>query len=149
MKAVVFDLSGTLLDVREGRYQLIAGADELLPILKRLGLKLIAFAPNDATGVTYLQHFGVDRHFHTVIAEQPQEGTSHSEGLASLLQDMNVAPHETVVVGNSVANIQLGKSVHSAKVIGISYELNNAQALLDAGADHIVTDIAAVLDVLE
>jgi phosphoglycolate phosphatase-like HAD superfamily hydrolase len=119
MRTVVFELGGPTPDTREGQHPFRQDADELLAILRRLGFNVAAFAPG--TGASFTE----------------------------LLNAMQVTPSDTVLVSNNIASVTEAKQVHSAKVIGLSYELNSAQALLDAGADHIVTNIATVLDVLE
>lgn len=148
MKAVVFGLSGTLLDIEQGQYRLQHGVDELLPILRRLGIKVVAFAPNDTKGADHLRQTGADRHFYTIMADR-NDGRSPLKGLSALLQDINVQPQDAVVVGHSVADMWLGKDIQSAKVIGITSGAESTRALRTAGADHVVNDLPSLLDVLE
>jgi phosphoglycolate phosphatase-like HAD superfamily hydrolase len=147
MRAVIFGLSGTLIDAREGQYQLFKGADELLPILKRLGLKIVAFAPSDTQGADQLEKAGVAQHFHSIVTDHHPEHSA-MQGLQQLLADMQVAPEETVIVGHNVREVWLGKDIASAKVIAIGRG-SDAYTLAAAGADHVVATIPAVLDVIE
>jgi phosphoglycolate phosphatase-like HAD superfamily hydrolase len=148
MKAVVFGLSGTVFDVNEGQYRMQQGTDELLRILKRLGIKTVAYAPNDSEGAEQLLQSGLDQHFYAVVADR-NDARSPLAGLSTLLEEIQVAPGEAMVVGHSVADMWLGKDIQSAKVVGLAKAPAAAAALRTAGADYVVADIPSLLDVIE
>lgn len=146
MKAVVFSLRGTLFDSSEGRLR--KGTKELLPILHRLGIKVVAFSPNDVRAAERLHSAGVDRYFDAIVADR-DDNRSSSAGLSMALRAVAVQPQEAVVVGRSISDMWLGKDIHSPKVVGIAQTADTAQTLRSAGADYVVSDIASVLDVIE
>src|SRR5688500_2812016 len=162
MTAVIFDLDGTLLDVREGFYwqfqeltrqydgvpaskeminaaahgtteqivrmlvsntevpfedicrrhseirmeaydrhlKLYDGVDDLLSILRRMGVKVAALTSGNSLTVSYLERTGIRRHFDTVVtADHVAYPKPHPEGLHLALQELGVGAHEVVVVG--------------------------------------------------
>jgi HAD superfamily hydrolase (TIGR01509 family) len=212
MKAVVFDVDGTLLDVREGffwrfqeltrvydgapvsthminasahgtteqlvrtlvrntdvpfedimrRYQTIriesydkfvtlhSGVDELLPILKRMGIKVAALAPGDGLAVPYLERAGVRDHFDVIVTgERVSRPKPHPEGIDIVCAELGVEPHEVIMVGDTVVDILAGRNAGVHKTIGITHGFAHHDALRAAGADHVVHDIPSLLDVLE
>jgi HAD superfamily hydrolase (TIGR01549 family) len=211
MKAVVFDLDGTLLDVREAFYcqfealtaefdgkplsraqiaasahgtteeiirtlvqnrdvpfddickrhtelrheaydqslALYAGVDELLPILKNMGVKVAALTAGNHMTVECLERLGIHHHFDTVVsADHVTHAKPHPEGLELIFDRLGVQPHEVVMVGDSVVDVLVGKNAGVGKTIGVGHGFGHVDALRLAGADHIVTDIPSVLDVL-
>jgi HAD superfamily hydrolase (TIGR01509 family) len=212
MKAVVFDLDGTLLDVREGFYwqfqeltrqfdgapiaremidasahgtteqlvrslvrntkvpfedilrrhhvirlesydrylRLYEGVDELLPILKRMGIQVAALTSGNALTVSCLDRTGIRQHFDAIVtAEHVSSPKPHPEGLLLILDKLGVEADEVVVVGDTVVDILVGKNVGVKKTIGVSHGFGHVNALIAAGADHVVHDIPSILDVIE
>jgi HAD superfamily hydrolase (TIGR01509 family) len=208
MPAVIFDLDGTLLDVREGFYwqfqeltrefdgvpiskgmitavahgttddilrrvvsnrevpfedirrrhaelrteaygrylKLYEGVDELLPILKHMGFTVAALTSSNALPVSHLNRLGIQGHFDAVVTA---EHGRHAEGMYLLLERIQRTPAETTMVGDSVTDMLTGKNAGVKKTVGVSHGFGNIEALRVAGADHIIKDIPALLDVLE
>jgi pyrophosphatase PpaX len=212
MKAVVFDLDGTLLDVREGFFwqfqeltrlydgapvskhmisaaahgtteqivrtlvrntqvpfddickqhqvlrleaykrhlKLYEGVDELLPILRNMGVKVAALTSGNGLTVTSLRQTGIHDHFDAIItAEHISNPKPHPEGLELVLKELELRPEDVVMVGDTVVDILVGRNAGVHKTIGVSHGFGNVPALQAAGADHIIHNIPSLLDVLE
>jgi HAD superfamily hydrolase (TIGR01509 family) len=212
MKTIIFDLDGTLLDVREGFYwqfqeltrmydgapvsqgminaaahgtteqiirslvrntevpfddickqhalirleaykrylRLYEGVDELLLILKRMGHQVAALTSGNEMTVKCLETTGIHHHFDVVIsAEHLQNPKPHPEGLDLIMERLNARPEDCVMVGDSVVDILVGRNAEIGKTVGVTHGFANIEALHAAGADHIISDIPSLLDVLE
>lgn len=212
MKAVIFDLDGTLLDVREGllwQFQqlvrqydkeevtaeaiasmahgtteqlvrtlvkntevpfdeicrrhaelrlesydrflkLYQGVDELLPILKRMGLDVAALTAGNKMTVDCLERLGIHHHFDVVIdASHVRRTKPDPEGLQLILQKLGHEPRDVVMVGDTVADIAVGQRAGVGKTVGVAHGFGLTEALRAAGADHIINDIPSLLDVIE
>lgn len=212
MKAVIFDLDGTLLDVREAFYwqfqeltkhfdgaavsremiaaashgtteqivrglvrntqapfddilrhhhnlrveacerylKLYDGVDELLPILKRMDVKVAALTSGNALTVWAMQKTNIQHHFDAIVtATDVTHPKPHPEGVDIILNKLGVEPEDVVIVGDTVVDILVGKNAGLKKTIGVSHGFGHVDALRAAGADHIVHDVPSILDVLE
>jgi len=212
MKTIIFDLDGTLLDVREGFYwqfqeltreydgvpaskdminavahgtteqivrrlvsntavpietilkrhqtireeaydrhlKLYDGVHELLPILKRMDCKVAALTSGNHQTVACLERLGIHSHFDTVVAaDRVAAPKPHPEGLYLICSELGVRPSDTVMVGDSVVDVLVGKNAGVHKTVGVSHGFGHVEALRAAGADHIIHDIPSLLDVLE
>lgn len=211
MRAVIFDLDGTLLDGREGIYwqyeqltrefdgasasrseiaeamhgtvdqvarrlvkntevpferiqerhdQLIAeslvhwqlydGVTELLPILRRIGVRVGAVTSGNHHTVGALESMGIKQYFDIVIsAKDVSNPKPHPEGIEMVLTHMDVPAHEAAMVGDTTGDILAGKNANLAKTIGVTHGFGQFEELHEAGATHIVDDIPSLLDVLD
>jgi pyrophosphatase PpaX len=212
MQAIIFDLDGTLLDVRDGFYwqfqeltkqfdgapisrevinaaahgtteqivrslvrntqvpfedilrhhhdlrleaynrhlKLYDGVDELLPILRHMGIKIAALTSGNGLTAHCLQRTAIDHHFDIVVTSSDVSNPKpHPEGALLILDRLGMSADQTVMVGDSVVNILVGKNAGLGKTIGISHGFGNTEALHAAGADHIVHDIPSILGVIE
>jgi HAD superfamily hydrolase (TIGR01509 family) len=211
MRAIIFDLEGTLLDVREALYyqyealtqefdgtkaprdaivaaahgtpdqmtralvsnaavpfeavrkrhqelrresfaasvRLYGGVEELLIILKRLGVKTAVLTHGDELTAALLQQKGLYNHFDKVVtAETMPKLKPHAESVHYVLDLLAVTPTEAVVVGDGVSDILAGKNARVARTVGVSHGFGSIEALRAAGADYIVHDIPTILDVV-
>ena len=212
MKTVIFDLDGTLLDVREGFYwqfqeltriydgapiskeminaaahgtteqiiralvrntavpfddickqhavirleaynrhlKLYEGVAELLPILKRMGVKVAALTSGNEMTVSCLERTGIHHHFDVVVsAEHIEHPKPHPEGIDLIVERLGVEPADCIMVGDSVVDILAGRNAEIGKTVGVTHGFAHVDALRAAGADHIITDIPSLLDVIE
>lgn len=153
MRAVVFEADGALLEVRTSDVQetaqasIVAGADQLLAILNRLGVKIAVLASNDLA--IQLETHPVRRHLHAVVISEARSIDPEKRGLTHALTQLQAEPEHTVVVSSRVLDMLTAKEGNFKKKIGVSYGNGNREALKAAGADHIINDIPSLLDVLE
>jgi phosphoglycolate phosphatase-like HAD superfamily hydrolase len=148
MKTVIFNLEGAILHVGEENTTLHKGVTELLPIFRRLGVKNIAFAPGNEQGVSHLHRLDAHKHFHYVASDAALQTTPRHEGLRHLLDELHLLPSEVMIVGDRVTDIILGKNAGVTTVVGVSHGQATPEALRAAGADHVIHDLPALLDVL-
>jgi phosphoglycolate phosphatase-like HAD superfamily hydrolase len=145
MQAVIFDLDHTIFDANQALYE---GAADLLAILSSLGLKIDAVSNKDHRALVHLDEAGIRRFSDHVMCSAHAAEPKSTESLARLLEKLGVESHQTALVTHAHSDILVGKDARLAKTIGVSHGLENAVVLHRAGADHIVSDIPSVLDVL-
>lgn len=134
----------------EEHLRLYDGVDVLLTGLKKRGLKIGALTSGNYLTVDCLARLKIDHHFSNVIsAEHVQKPKPHPEGLLLAMKNLDVQPRHTVMVGDTIVDIQVGKNANIHKTIGIMHGFGKEADLQAAGADHLVTDIASLIDVLE
>jgi phosphoglycolate phosphatase-like HAD superfamily hydrolase len=148
MRIVLFDLDHTLFDKNS---ELYSGVAELLPILQRLGIHVAGMSNRDHQIIVQLEQAGIRQFFVQVLCSDQHKTPKEPAGVHHVLSRIGGKPHHTVLVSHSHADILLGKDVGLDKTIGVSHaiERQNAAPLLDAGADHVVSDIPSILDVIE
>lgn len=123
---------------------------ELLSTLKKRGFKIGALTSGNHLTVDWLERFNVHHHFSDIVsAEHVQNPKPHPEGLFLVMENLGVNPANTVMVGDTVVDITVGKNAGIAKAIGVTHGFGKQADLLAAGADHLVPDILSLLDVLE
>jgi len=211
MRAVVFDLDGTLLDGREGifwqyeqltkqfdgasasrneiasamhgnvedvvrslvknenipldvllnRYdelvveslvnlQPYSGVTELLPILRRVGVRVAAVTSGTHHSISALEAMGIKQYFEIIITGQHTTNPKpHPEGILLALKHMAVPVSEAAVVGDTIADIEAGKRANVAKTIAVTHGFGTVEALRGAQPTHVIDDIPSLLDVLD
>ena len=126
---------------------IIPGADELLPILQRLGVKVAVLATGEHAA--WLEGKPLRDFVHTVVVSESRSIDPVKRGLTQAMESLEALPHQTVVVSSRVLDIMTGKEGGVAKTVGVDVGNANPLALQAAGADHIITDMPSLLDVLE
>lgn len=146
MHAVIFDIDHTIFDANQA---LREGVVDLLAILQNLGVKVGALSSKDHRALVHLDEAGIRTYFNEVLCGAHAESPKSVESVHRLLQQLGGDLHQAVFVSHAHADILLGKEAGLAKTIGVSHGIKNAVPLHQAGADHIISNIPAVLDVLE
>ena len=121
------------------------GARELLEELRARGLPLAMLTnkPEKPTR-TILAHLGWDRLFDVVIGgDGPLGKKPDPRGMGYILESMNTAPNDAVLVGDSLQDL---RTARAAGVPFIAYleGLGDADAVRAAGPDLAVEDLAAL-----
>ena len=169
MRAVVFDIDGTLFELYDAdgqqldqaigileageqaaTFNLSPGVDELLPILRRMGVKIGVFANAPAKAAAYLDNAGIRRYIDAVVSgDDVSNPLPHPEGLHATLKQLEVEPSDAALIGGTELGVQAGKNAGMAKIIALARNEELRDALREIGPDDIIHDIPSLLDVLE
>jgi phosphoglycolate phosphatase-like HAD superfamily hydrolase len=145
MRAVIFDIDHTIFNANQALHDSVV---DLLKILKNLGIRVGAISGNDHRALVRLDEAGIRHLFMDVMCSDYDESPKSTAALHRLLQKLEVELDETALVSHAHADILLGKDAGVARTIGISFGSKNIKPLREAGADHIVSNIPSILDVL-
>ena len=145
MQAIVFDIDHTIFDANQ---TLREGVIDLFKILRNLGLRIGAISNQDHRALVLLDEAGVRPYFAEVMCSAHSASPKSAASLRALLDKLDAETGQTVLVSHAHADILLGKEATLAKTIGVSHGTKNTAPLYEAGADHIVANIPAVLDVI-
>jgi phosphoglycolate phosphatase-like HAD superfamily hydrolase len=146
MQAIVFDIDHTIFDAN---HMLRDGVADLLAILSGLGVRLGAISGNDHRAVVRLDEAGIRHHFAQVWCADHNALPKSTEALHCLLERLGAELHQATLVSHAHADILLGREAGVGKTIGVSHGKDIAALLKQAGADHVASNIPAILDVLE
>ncbi len=122
---------------------LFAGVEDSLVHLKDLGHTLALITSKPETPLLHLlDHHGVRNLFsaHRTmddIERRNEREKPEPDMLHSVMQELEFAPAETVMVGDTTMDIRMGRSA-AAHTIGVTWGMHPKEHLLDAGAHHIV-----------
>ena len=144
MQAVIFDLDDTLFTAED---VLHGGVQDLLAILRRLGIKVGALTSGDHRMLVRLDEAGIGKHFDHIVCSEHTTEPKAPDAVHQLLQVLRVLPEHTAMISHARKDIALGKHAGVGKTIRISHGLISEQDRY--GADHLVENIPAVLDVIE
>ena len=146
MKTIIFNLGDTIFDAE---HHLQEGVTDLLTLLGALGVQLGAITDGDHRALVQLEEAGIRHHFSHVLCSDhdPQPKSTHA--LHELLGRLGADLQQVALVSHDQADMLLGKDAGVAKTIGVSHGIDDVRPLREAGADHVIPNIPAVLDVLE
>ncbi|MBT0159928.1 HAD family hydrolase [Candidatus Bathyarchaeota archaeon A05DMB-2] len=121
---------------------LLSGAVETLKALKQMGLKigLCTIDSEKSTGYV-LQRFKIAEFFDVVVTrDMVGQVKPHPEHLQVVLKALSVAPENSVVVGDSSADMQCARELR-AIAVGLPTGISTVPQLMSHGADYIITSI--------
>ncbi len=95
-----------------------------------------------------LERHGLRRHFATLKTADDGPGKPHPEILDRAMAEMGVTPGETVMVGDTVFDMQLAVNA-GVRPIGVSWGYHGPEELWEAGAGDVVDDPAGLRAALE
>ncbi len=121
---------------------LLSGAVETLKALKRMGLKIGLCTINSEKSTGYiLQRFKIADFLDvTVTRNMVSQVKPNPEHLQVVLKALSVAPEESVVVGDSSADMQCAREL-KAIAVGLPTGISTVQQLTSQGANFIITSI--------
>lgn len=129
---------------------LFPGALALIKQLNQMGVKLaIATNKGQQSFQKALHKAQLTDYFHITRASGQAPPKPDPQMLLEILDACSLKPHEAVMVGDSVSDIQMASSI-SMDAIGVDFYAQGEFALLEAGAKIIVhhyDELAAYLDV--
>ena len=121
----------------------IKGIQTFLSHLKRDGF-YTALATNDERKDTeaILNHLGMDGLFDVVLCSgEVNPAKPHPETISTICRKLSVHPHETVMVGDSVTDMMMGKRAGVALAVGILEGGVTPKEELEKVADLVVDSI--------
>jgi phosphoglycolate phosphatase-like HAD superfamily hydrolase len=145
MRAVIFDIDHTLFDADKTLHD---GVVDLLVILQRLGIKLGAISGDDHRALVRLDEAGISAYFNRMLCNEHILESKTPQAMHQLLKQLGVESSQSVLVSHAHADILLGQEAKLSGTIGVSHGAQNVAPLHEAGADYIVPNIPAILDVL-
>lgn len=145
MQTIIFDIDHTIFDANHALHE---GVVDLLALLQQLGLQVGAISNQDHRALVHLDEAGIRRFFSQVLCSDHEQNPKSTASFHKLLQKLGTDPHQTALVSHAHVDILLGKDAGVSKTIGVSHGLSNVAPLTEAGADHVVPNIPAVLDVI-
>lgn len=114
------------------------GLNEFLASLRAAGMKLGVCSSRAKTLKPSLEHVQALRYFDAAIdASEVVNHKPHPEGVLQVLELLDVSPHEAVMVGDTVVDIETGKNAGCALSIGITHGFGTRDQLETAGADFV------------
>ena len=119
------------------------GANEVLKELKRMKMKMGLCSISSEKAVNYiLQRFNMQDFFQVVI---PRNKVKHvkpsTEQFELVLNTLKIRPKDTVIVGDSVVDMQSAKEL-KAIAVGFPSGISDIDQLKHNGANYIITSLA-------
>jgi phosphoglycolate phosphatase len=136
------------------REPLYPGAREALDRLREQKGTIIGIATGKGlTGVArILDNHGIAGHFTTLQTPDHNPSKPHPGMLLTAMAETGVEPHQTVMVGDTVFDMELARAA-KVRSVGVSWGYHEAADLLKAGAGTLIHDYseldAAIERVLE
>lgn len=123
-----------------------------VPVLKELLEKGMALAvvTSSANATAVLEAAGLGHFFRAqvdgmVCAERGLRGKPNPDPFLEAARQLGVGPSEAVVIEDAISGVQAGAKGEFGLVIGVDRHGNKA-ALIDAGADLVIGDLAELFD---
>ena len=126
--------------------ELFPGVAEVLPILKRHGLKLgVVTTKMRLTTERALRLFGLYELMDVIITLDDVEfAKPHPEPIEKALKAIGTEPAHTLMVGDSPVDIESARRAGAASV-GVAWSLKGEAVLLESGAEHVGHDMRQLL----
>ena len=137
-------------DYKSDPYYLTAkydGIDELLSGLQRAGIRLAVVSnKQDRIAKDAVAHFFPDAFDLVVGGKDGVPLKPAPDAPLLVLSALGFAPEECAFVGDTAVDVQTGKNMNAARVIGVSWGFRKREELSDA--DYVADDPAQILRVL-
>ena len=124
------------------------GVREVLGRLRNKTLAVLSNKPHKFT-MSIMQKLDQEKYFDAVLGAQPDlYGLKPSpEGLARILKKFNIAPANTMMVGDSTHDIQTGKAL-GVRTCAVTYGYRSKEVLTKDHPDIMIDSITALRDVI-
>ncbi|MCW4024898.1 MAG: HAD family phosphatase [Candidatus Bathyarchaeota archaeon] len=119
---------------------LMSGAVETLKNLKKQGIKMGLCTISSQKSANHILHrFKIAEYFEGVVSrEQVKHVKPHPEQVELALKALDVAAENTLVVGDSIADVKAAQE-SKAVAVGIPTGYNTPQQLTEAGVNYLIT----------
>lgn len=149
-KAIVFDHDGTLVDTSSYQRLLYPGVKEMLTELAELGVDLYVWTARERGSlVEILQYLDIIGHFKLLSCGGETAAKPSALGISEMI--FNIDPSEVVVIGDSLGDMQGGKSFGGYCVVAMwSHGQDEARKMYqEAGANECFLDVEDCLKFLK
>jgi phosphoglycolate phosphatase len=121
---------------------LLPGVEETLKAVKKLGLKIALCTINSANSTEHiLKRFKIAEYFDVVVPRNKVlRFKPDPEHFKTALTVLEVASSETLVIGDSITDIQAAQQVKALSV-GLPTGVSTQKQLITQGANYIITSI--------
>ncbi len=118
------------------------GANETLKELKRMKSKIGLCSTSSEKAVNYiLQRFKIQDFFQVVVSRDKVKYVKPStEQFEVALKELGVTPQATVIVGDSIVDMQSAKEL-KAVAVGLPTGISTMEQLKNNGANYIITSL--------
>lgn len=124
--------------------QLHEGAEDMLIRLLSQGIIVAALTAGNYLTVSCLDRTRIRSYFQLIVtADHVSQHKPHPEGLLSIMKDLGAKPQDTVMVGDTAADIMAGKAA-GTQAFGVLHGFGEACELEEAGADYLIKDLAQI-----
>ena len=129
--------------------RLMPGAEETLTHFSS-SLKLgIATSRKSDGALHILKNFGLLDHFSAVIGiEHVSESKPDPEPIYRTLEQLQVPVEQAVMVGDTTDDMTAGKRA-GLTAVGVTTGTTSRAELIEGGADHVVTELSALVDLVD
>jgi HAD superfamily hydrolase (TIGR01549 family) len=119
------------------------GANETLKELKRMKIKMGLCTTSSEKAANYIiQHFKIQEYFQVVVTRNEVKNVKPStEPFELALKTLNTQPKETVIVGDSIVDMQSTGEL-KAIAVGFPTRVSTIEQLKHNGANYIITSLA-------
>lgn len=125
------------------------GLHDLIQAIKHAGIKIGMCTSRGRNVMPMLEHIGVKDFFGAIVhADMVGNHKPHPEPLLKVLSELKVEPSASVMVGDTDADIGVGRAAGVAFTIGMSHGVGTREMLEEAGADYIVDHLNDILPLL-
>lgn len=122
-----------------------AGIKELLEELVARSIRLAILTSGNSNIHTILRQHELEHYFDSVVhIEKVQQPKPHPEGFLLACDECGVAPGETVIVGDTVFDIQTGKNAGALATIAVTHGFGGRDDLSSAEPDYMAKSLADV-----
>jgi HAD superfamily hydrolase (TIGR01549 family) len=121
---------------------LLTGAVETLKELQKMNLKTgICTSSSEKAAIYILKRFKIDGFFEVVVSRDKVKYVKpHTEQFELALKILGVHPKATLIVGDSVVDMQSAKEL-KAITVGLTSDLSTTDQLMNNGANYIITSL--------
>lgn len=126
------------------------GIREILPVLREKGIRLAVISnKNHPQTVNIVEYFFGKNTFDVIVGMSDPFRPKPAPDMALFaLKELSLAPHETILVGDSDIDIQTAQAA-GIEPIGVSWGFRSTQVLKEAGARRIVSHPGQILEMFE
>ena len=129
---------------------LVSGAVETLKALKRTELKIGLCTINSEKSMDYiLKRFQITEFFQATVSRNKVNYTKpHPEHLNAALAALGATARETLIVGDSISDMQAAKEL-KAIAVGLPTGVSTTEQLIQQGANYIITSITDLPNLID